>query len=133
MTAYPDQPILLIWDRAPWHFGEVVRQTLAAHPRLEVMYFPTASPDLNPQEHVWKDARHHVTHNHTFKTLKEVADAVEAHLTSHHFPCSLLHTPVSGPSEASRPFEGLGHRRGHTFGYDDIRDFSLAEPQYRQV
>jgi len=92
LAAYPDQSILLIWDRAPWHFGDAVNATLAAHPRLEVMYYPAASPDLNPQEHVWKDARHHVTHNHDMNSLNALADAVEAYLVSHRFPCSLLHT-----------------------------------------
>ena len=109
LTTYPDQPILLIWDRAPWHFGVAVNATLAAHPRLEVMYYPAASPDLNPQEHVWKDARHHVTHNHAMKTLKELADAIETYLLSHRFSCSLL----------------------HTLDYDTIRDLTLAHAHYR--
>jgi transposase len=26
---------------------------LEQHPRLETVYFPPASPELNPQEHVW--------------------------------------------------------------------------------
>lgn len=62
--AFPDKPILLLWDRATWHRGQAVRDFLAQNPRFEVIYFPPGSPDLNPQEHVWKEAREHVSHNH---------------------------------------------------------------------
>jgi hypothetical protein len=51
-VAYPDQPILLQWDRATWHQGPAVKDLLAANPRLEIFFFPPGSPDLNPQEHV---------------------------------------------------------------------------------
>jgi transposase len=57
LQAVPEGPILLLWDRAPWHFGQPIREVLAANPRLEVHYFPVAAPELNPQEHGWKAAR----------------------------------------------------------------------------
>ncbi len=38
--AYPDRPILLLWDRAPWHKGEAIRSVLSANPRLCVLWFP---------------------------------------------------------------------------------------------
>lgn len=90
VLAYPHQKILLFWDRAPWHHGPALRDFLAAYPTLEIFYFPPASPDLNPQEHVWKDARAHVAHNHTINKLDTLADLFEAHLTDNAFPCSLL-------------------------------------------
>ena len=56
--AYPGKEVLLLWDGAPWHRGEV-RKYLAEPQKwqLEIMYFPAYHPDLNPQEHVWKEAR----------------------------------------------------------------------------
>jgi transposase len=90
LLAYPDQKILLLWDRAPWHQGPALRDFLATHPQLEIFYFPPASPDLNPQEHVWKDARDQISHNHTINKLPELADKFEAHLTTNTFPCPLL-------------------------------------------
>lgn len=89
--AYPNQPILLLWDRAPHHKGNPVRAFLKANPRIEVMWFPAGSPDTNPQEHVWKHARQHVCHAHMLDTLSHVVTAVEHHLTTHIFPSSLLH------------------------------------------
>jgi hypothetical protein len=40
VLAYPDQKILLLWARAPWHFGPAIRNFLAAYPNLEIFYFP---------------------------------------------------------------------------------------------
>lgn len=33
LQAIPDRPILMFWDRAPWHHGASIRKVLAAHPR----------------------------------------------------------------------------------------------------
>ena len=65
LAAYPEVPLLLLWDRAPWHRGEPIRAVLAANPRLELMQFPVEAPELNPQEHVWKATREAMSHNHT--------------------------------------------------------------------
>jgi len=43
LAAFPDHPILLFWDRASWHKGQVVGDFLAAHPRLEIVYFPAGT------------------------------------------------------------------------------------------
>ena len=90
LAAYPQDPLLLLWDRAKWHGGEAVRQVLAAHPRLEVMKLPVAAPDLNPQEHVWKATRREVSHNHQVVKLPSLADDFEAYLTENTFPTSTL-------------------------------------------
>jgi putative transposase len=90
LLAYPDDPILLLWDRAPWHRGPEIEAILAAHPRLEIMYLPAGAPDLNPQEHVWKATREAVSHNHFCKQLDLLANEFESYLTSNTFACSLL-------------------------------------------
>ena len=90
LDSVPDVPILVLWDRAPWHFGKPIREVLSANPRLQTIYFPTASPDLNPQEHIWKAARRAVSHNHMMPRLPELADRFERHLTSTTFQSSFL-------------------------------------------
>lgn len=90
LATYPDVPILLLWDRAPWHRGAEIRDIQAANPRLEIVVLPTAAPDLNPQEHVWKATRRAVSHNHTERRLSGLAERFEAHLTSTTFPSSFL-------------------------------------------
>jgi transposase len=90
LAAHPDVPLLLVWDRAPWHRGEAIRAVLAANPRLEIVQFPVAAPDLNPQEHVWKATRGAVSHNHTDRQLSTLAARFKAHLTDTAFPTSFL-------------------------------------------
>ena len=90
LETFPGVRILLLWDRAPWHYGQAIRDVLAANPRLEVMYLPVAAPDLNPQEHVWKATRQAISHNHTTRRLPELADKFESHLNSNTFKSSLL-------------------------------------------
>lgn len=90
LAAYPDRPIVLLWDRAPWHRGQPIQQVLADHPRLELIYFPAGSPELNPQEHVWKATRGTVSHNHLEPRLPKLADQFEKHLTTTTFTSSFL-------------------------------------------
>ncbi len=90
LTTHPDVPLLLLWDWSPWHRGAAIRAVLAAHPRLEIMLFPVAAPDLNPQEQVWKATRQAISHNHTSATLPDLADQFKTHLTSTTFPTTFL-------------------------------------------
>ena len=75
---YP-QHILLLLDRAPWHFGEVTT-LLEQTDRLQVVFFPTACPDLNPQEHVWDQAREVISHNHSYRQFQSLIDDFETYL-----------------------------------------------------
>jgi transposase len=94
LDSYPDVPIILLWDRAPWHSGPPIREVLEAHPRLEIIHLPVAAPDLNPQEHVWKAARSAVSHNHLVEKLPDLADRFEQYLLANTFRPSLLDDPV---------------------------------------
>ena len=90
LDAHPDLKILLLWDRAPWHRGPDIRTLLAANPRLELIEFPTAAPDLNPQEHVWRATRRKVCHNHTEPRLPGLAKRFKQHLHETTFQSSFL-------------------------------------------
>jgi len=50
LATYPAVNMRQWWDRAPWHGGAAVKAVLAANPRLRIVKFPVAAPDLNPQE-----------------------------------------------------------------------------------
>jgi transposase len=90
LVALPGVPILLLWDRAPWHRGQSIQDVLDANPRLQIMWLPTAAPDLNPQEHVWKATRCAISHNHLTPRLPDLADQFEHHLISNTFESSFL-------------------------------------------
>jgi hypothetical protein len=90
LDAFPQHPILFFWDRAPWHHGEPIQRLLAANPRLEIIEYPVAAPELNPQEQVWKQTRRAVSHNHLTPKLPQLADNFENHLQSNTFQSSFL-------------------------------------------
>jgi len=74
--ASTDGYLLLILDGAPYHKGEAVTD-FAQEPRneLELCYLPSYSPELNPQEHVWKVFRKQHTHNRCFTSTAETMGA----------------------------------------------------------
>lgn len=81
LLLFPTQPILLLLDRAPWHFGDELTALFAEQAdRLHVMYYPVACPDLNPQEHVWSQARANVSHNHHYLCFQTLMDDFETYL-----------------------------------------------------
>lgn len=54
-------PLLLVWDGASWHKSQEVKLWLKSNPGVvELMNFPPYSPELNPQEKVWKALRQHL-------------------------------------------------------------------------
>lgn len=90
LDLYPERRLLVLWDRASWHGGEAVKAVLAAHPRLDVVRFPPGSPELNPQEQVWKRTRQAISHNNARLRFAEMADAFEDHLQRTTFRTTLL-------------------------------------------
>jgi transposase len=84
LTCIPDVPILLLWDRATWHKG-IARHFVEAHERLDMLYFPPACPDLNPQEHVWKQTRDAVGHLRDYAHLSDLRLAFQSFLEQTQF------------------------------------------------
>ena len=78
--------------------GKSIDKGLAENPRLEIIFFPPASPDLNPQEHVWKAVRKQVSHNHLETRLPDLADRFLNKLNSSIFKDTFLdrsgYTPI---------------------------------------
>jgi len=66
--------IALILDNASSHKSKIVKEFVeSVNDRLELIYLPPYSPDLNPVERVWKDLRYKVTHNVYFES-KEILE-----------------------------------------------------------
>jgi transposase len=90
LLLFPSQPILLLLDRAPWHHGPALDEVLDENPRLELIYFPPACPDLNPQEHVWEQARDQISHNHGYTQFPTLVDAFETDLNETPFETDFM-------------------------------------------
>ncbi len=87
---YPAQKLLLLWDGAGWHRGSEVQKFIKQDKRIETIHFPRYSPEENPQEHVWKNGRSQVTHNHFIKDIDQTTNRFVRYLNTTKFTYSLL-------------------------------------------
>ena len=77
LTCYPGKRLLVIHDRGAQHKGACIEEVVrTAGGRLMLTPQPAYSPELNPQERIWKWLRRVVTHNHWFATLREQTEAI---------------------------------------------------------
>lgn len=53
------RPVILLWDHLQAHRSAFVREYLARTPDLDVEYFPSYAPELNPIEALWSDTKQH--------------------------------------------------------------------------
>ena len=73
----PDKKLLLVLDNARAHHAKALTPFLEANEhRLELIFLPPYSPDMNPMEWFWKFLRKKVTHNTFFSTFKEFQRAI---------------------------------------------------------
>lgn len=54
------QGLILIWDRARIHTGELTQAFLSQHPEIIKEYFPAYAPDLNPEEYCHGNIKDHL-------------------------------------------------------------------------
>jgi DDE superfamily endonuclease/Winged helix-turn helix len=77
LAYHPGKRLLVIHDRGEQHRGAPVDAVVReAQGRLVLQAQPAYSPELNPQERIWKWLRRVVTHNHWFATLGEQIEAI---------------------------------------------------------
>lgn len=67
---YPKCFLLLIHDRAPCHS----KTALSIPGNIMIENIPPYSPELNPTENIWKDAREKFFHNLVFDSQKALED-----------------------------------------------------------
>lgn len=87
---YATEKLLLVWDKAGWHKGRAAQEFITEDKKIETLYFPTAAPEENSQEHVWKSGRDHVTHNHFIENIDTATDTFVNYLNTTRFTYSLL-------------------------------------------
>lgn len=88
--VYPTQKLLLIWDKAPWHKGSKAQQFIKEDGNIETLDFPRAAPELNPQEHVWKNGRSKISHNYFIDNIDKATDEFVNYLNKTFFKYSFL-------------------------------------------
>ena len=77
LASHPGKQLLIIHDRGAQHKGAAVEEVVReARGRLRLKAQPAYSPELNPQERIWKWLRRVVTHHHWFAILHEQISAI---------------------------------------------------------
>ena len=71
--------VIMIVDGAKYHRGPLVQEFLWKHRNsFEMEYLPAYSPELNPQEDVWKIFRKEHTHNRCFYDTEDLLAATRS-------------------------------------------------------
>lgn len=71
-TRRKKKKALLVLDNARYHKAHELKDYLEeVKDRLELLFLPPYSPDLNPIEMVWRETRRNVTSNRYFGSLAE--------------------------------------------------------------
>jgi len=67
---FADDILLVVMDRAPWH----TTPKLIVPNNIKLFFLPSATPEMNPKEQIWKVLRSRGFKNESFATLDKVVD-----------------------------------------------------------
>lgn len=76
MAAQPEGKLWVIADNAKYYRAKLIKGFLYANPRVEIIYLPPYSPNLNLQERIWRFFKEHVQQRQYFATFKEFREGV---------------------------------------------------------
>ena len=80
LAEYKGVPVDLIWDNLQAHKSPIVKEVLAANPRLTLHYLPPYAPDLNAVEGVWCLSKYHRMANHSIDSVEALHEEAARHL-----------------------------------------------------
>jgi transposase len=70
-TYQQHSKIIMVVDNVRFRHAKLLRIWLLNHPKLEIVYLPPYSPELNPIERAWWYMRKKITHNRFMNSLYE--------------------------------------------------------------
>jgi transposase len=82
LEVYPAVPIILIVDNYSNHTAHLVRDWLAAHPRIRVLFLPKYCSHLNPVEPIWLRLKDKVAANRLHGSISVLLEAVHGFFTA---------------------------------------------------
>jgi transposase len=74
-AAFPDEALIVLWDGAPYHRAQAVREA-ATTLGITLMPLPGYSPDLMPVEALWHWLREDVTYHHCHASAEDLTRRV---------------------------------------------------------
>lgn len=63
--------IIMVLDNVRYHHAKLLKNWLKNNPKLELVYLPPYSPELNPIERAWWFMRKKITHNRYVNSMNE--------------------------------------------------------------
>lgn len=76
LDKHPGKIIIVYADRGPVHRSCKVKEFLRKNPRLQLVFMPPYSPDLNPQEQWWGYKRQKLLNNTSFRSQRHISLAM---------------------------------------------------------
>lgn len=88
-----DRKIVIVLDNAPWHKKAVrlMREDINFS-RINFLFLPPYSPELNPIERVWRITRRERTHNRFFEKLQVLKTTLIQYFSKFEVPNDKLKT-----------------------------------------
>ncbi len=80
--SHKNRKVAVVMDQAKPHTAKKVRNYAEEHKRLKVFYIPARSPELNPDEKVWRHLKHVSLKNHGAQDKNELTRIVLGALRS---------------------------------------------------
>jgi transposase len=80
LRQIPAGPITLVWDKLQAHRSKPIKDLLAEHSRLSIVYLPSYAPDLNPVETLWCLTKYHRMANHTLDDVDLLLAEARRHI-----------------------------------------------------
>lgn len=72
LTKYPDRKVVMVVDNVKYHHAKRLKPMLEKYKnRIELVYLPAYSPDLNPVERIWWYMRKKITHNRYLEKMED--------------------------------------------------------------
>lgn len=70
--AYPEQKLVMVVDNVRYHHAKRLKPILEKYKhRIELVFLPAYSPDLNPVERIWWYMRKKISHNRYVEKIED--------------------------------------------------------------
>jgi transposase len=97
MKQHPNRKVIVVEDGAPAHRAKKVNEFVEQHKKKFAIYrLPPYSPDLNPDEHVWKHLKAYELKTHQAKDTNELRHLVKNKMSSIQKRKEVIHSFFNG-------------------------------------
>ena len=79
--AYPGREVIVIMDNSPLHTAQWFKLNIAAVPGLHIRYLPPYSPEMNPDEKVWRHLKRVKLKHHGARSVIELKELLDKKLS----------------------------------------------------